>query len=76
MIALDAGLTNHHPAVVAFDIIETLFSLESPRGRGLGLSVFRRTCWKPGLLSFCLTHLRLIVSGNIWPEWNRAWISI
>ena len=38
MIEPETGLINHRPAVVAFDVIETLFSLESLRpGRGLGL---------------------------------------
>ncbi len=33
MIEPETGLTNHRPAVVAFDAIETLFSLESLRPR-------------------------------------------
>ncbi len=47
MIASDAGLTNHRPAVVAFDVIETLFSRESlrPRLGAIGLPAHSLEAW-------------------------------
>ena len=52
MIAPDMGATDRRPVVVAFDVIETLFSLESlrPRLGSVGLHAHAPETWFAQLL--------------------------